>query len=233
MEEEGFYCLGLDADKQQIQSITSNPGQLLWSGIVPQERAGRLVQRLFQEDLWCGWGVRTLSSHHPAYNPISYQLGSVWPHDNSLIAAGLKRYGYHQEANQIAEGIFAAASFFEAGRMPELFGGIKRRTDGFPVPYTDANIPQAWSAGAIFLLIRTLLGLEADAPQQRLIVQPYLPAWLPNLELTNLDVGKSRVKLRFWREGEQTQWEISDLEGELEVCSRLNDSCNESAKLDP
>lgn len=207
MEEEGFYCLGLDNKKQQIKSITSNPGHLLWSGIVPKERASKIVKRLFQPDMWCGWGVRTLSALNPAYNPISYQRGSVWPHDNSLIAAGLKRYGYHQEANRVAEGIFTAASYFEAGRMPELFGGIERRTDGFPVPYTDANIPQAWAAGSIFLLIRTILGLEADAPHRRLRVSPTLPEWLPDLELTNLSVGDATVGLRFWRDGEQTRWD--------------------------
>lgn len=217
MEDEGFYCLGLDNNKQQIQSITSNPGHLLWSGIVPYERAQRLVQRLFQDDMWCGWGVRTLSALNPAYNPISYQLGSVWPHDNSLIASGLKRYGYHQEANRIAEGIFAAASYFEAGRMPELFAGIKRKPDGFPVPYPDANIPQAWAAGSIFLLIRTILGLEADAQQRQLKIQPSLPEWLPDLELTNLDVGDATVALRFWRDGEQTRWQVTDMNGDLQV----------------
>lgn len=217
MDDEGFYCLGLDNKKQQIKSIASNPGQLLWSGIVPPERAQKVKERLFLADMWCGWGVRTLSSHHWAYNPISYQLGSVWPHDNSLIAAGLKRYGYHEEANRIAEGIFAAASFFEAGRMPELFAGIERQADSFPVPYPDANIPQAWAAGSIFLLIRTILGLEADAPNRKLKVQPFLPDWLPDLELTNLSVGSAKVALRFWREGEQTRWQVTDVKGELQV----------------
>ncbi len=217
MEDEGFYCLGLDSKKQQIRSVASNAGHLLWSGIVPSERAKQLVQRLFQADLWCGWGVRTLSSNNPAYNPISYQLGSVWPHDNSLIAAGLKRYGFHQEANRIAEGIFTAASYFEAGRMPELFAGIDRQAENFPVPYPDANIPQAWAAGSIFLLVRTILGLEADAPRQRLRVRPSLPEWLPDLELTNLAVGDAKVALRFWREGEQTRWKITHLSGELQI----------------
>lgn len=220
MEDKGFYCLGLDNNKQQIQSITSNPGHLLWSGIVPKERAKGLVQRLFQPDLWCGWGIRTLSSQNPAYNPISYQLGSVWPHDNAAIAAGLKHYGYHAQANRIAEGIFAAASYFEAGRMPELFGGIERQPNSFPVPYPDANIPQAWAAGSIFLLIRTILGLEANAPQRQLQVHPVLPEWLPDLELTNLSVGDATVALRFWREGEQTQWEVTDLDGELNVSAQ-------------
>ena len=222
MEEEGYYCLGLDSQKQQIGSIASNAGHLLWSGIVPQDRADRLVKRLFQPDLWCGWGIRTLSSLNPAYNPISYQLGSVWPHDNSAIAMGLKQYGYDAEANQIAEGIFAAASYFEAGRMPELFGGIERQPDSFPVPYPDANIPQAWAAGSIFLLIRTLLGLEADAPQKKLMVRPVLPDWLPDLELVNLRVGEAIVSLRFWKEGAETLWEVTQLKGELQVVANYS-----------
>ncbi|MBC8122509.1 MAG: amylo-alpha-1,6-glucosidase [Gemmatimonadaceae bacterium] len=223
MEEEGFYCLGLDSQKQQIRSITSNPGHLLWSGIVPPERARQMVQRLFQPDLWCGWGVRTLSAQNPAYNPISYQLGCVWPHDNSLIAAGLKRYGYDQEANRIAEATFAAATYFESGRMPELFAGIERRAESFPVPYPDASIPQAWAAGSIFFLIRTIVGLEADAPNRRLRVQPALPEWLPDLTLTNLAVGDAKVTLRFWRVGEQSHWEVTDLQGELNVYIDGND----------
>jgi glycogen debranching enzyme len=218
MEEEGFYCLGLDNHKQQIRSITSNPGHLLWAGIVPIDRAKRLAERLFQPDLWCGWGVRTLSSLNPAYNPISYQLGSVWPHDNSFIAAGLKRYGFHAAANRIAEATFAAASYFEAGRMPELFAGIERKPESFPVPYPDANIPQAWAAGSIFFFIRTMLGLDADAANRKLRLHPVLPNWLPDLTLTNLEVGKAKVDLRFWREGEQTRWEITRQVGELEVC---------------
>ena len=220
MEDEGFYCLGLGDRKQQIKSIASNPGQLLWTGIVPKERAQKLVDRLFQTDLWCGWGVRTLSANNPAYNPISYQRGSVWPFDNSFIALGLKQYGYHQRVNQIAEGIFAAAKYFEAGRIPELFGGIERREDNFPIPYTDANIPQAWSAGAIFLLIRTMLGLAADAPQRLLSVCPSLPEWLPDLELTNLLVGDAMVGIRFWREGEQTRWKVTNLMGDLQVIAQ-------------
>jgi len=110
---------------------------------------------------------------------------------------GLKQYGYHQEANQIAEGIFAAASYFEAGRMPELFGGMERKPGQFPVPYPDANIPQAWAAGSIFLLIRAMLGLEANAAERSLTIQPVLPDWLPDLELVNLRVGKATVTLRF------------------------------------
>ncbi len=217
MEDEGFYCLGLDSNKQQIRSIASNAGQLLWSGIVPPERAHQMVQRLFQPDLWCGWGIRTLSATHPAYDPIGYHTGSVWAHDNSFIAAGLKRYGYHTEANQIAEGIFAAASSFQSNQMPELFGGIARSPENFPVPYVDANIPQAWAAGSMPWLISTMLGLQADAPNRRLQVQPMLPDWLPDLQLTNIHVGDAQVDLDFWREGDRTHWKVVRQVGELEV----------------
>jgi glycogen debranching enzyme len=217
MEDEGFYCLGLDGNKQQIRSIASNAGQLLWSGIVPPDRAKRLAQRLFQPDLWCGWGIRTLSAKHPAYDPIGYHTGSVWAHDNSFIAAGLKRYGYHAETNRIAEGIFAAASMFQSNQMPELFGGIERLPENFPVPYVDANIPQAWAAGAMPWLISSMLGLEADAPNRRLQIQPVLPDWLPDLHLTRLNVGDATVDLRFWSEGERTRWEITHLKGKLDI----------------
>ena len=217
MEDEGFYCLGLDGNKQQIRLIASNAGQLLWSGIVPPDRAKQLVERLFQPDLWCGWGIRTLSTKNPAYDPIGYHTGSVWAHDNSFIAAGLKRYGYDAEANRIVEGIFAAASLFQSNQMPELFGGIERQSENFPVPYVDANIPQAWAAGAILWLISSILGLQADAHNRQLQVRPVLPVWLPDLHLTNVNVGDARVDLRFWREDDQTYWQVVNQIGELEV----------------
>ena len=217
MADEGFYCLGLDSNKEQIKAIASNAGQLLWSGIVPRDRAKQMVERLFQPDLWCGWGIRTLSTKNTAYDPIGYHTGSVWAHDNSFIAAGLKRYGYDAEANRITEGIFAAASLFQSNQMPELFGGIERQSENFPVPYVDANIPQAWAAGAILWLISSILGLEADAPNRRLQVRPVLPDWLPDLHLSNVNVGAAKVDLRFWREDQQTYWQVVNQVGELEV----------------
>ncbi|XGV94423.1 MAG: glycogen debranching N-terminal domain-containing protein (plasmid) [Leptolyngbya sp. BL-A-14] len=220
MPDEGFYCLGLDRKKEQIQSIASNAGQLLWSGIVPADRAQQMVERLFQADLWGGWGIRTLSADNPAYDPIGYHTGSVWAHDNAFIAAGLKRYGYHAEANQIAEGIFAAASQFQSHQMPELFGGIERQPESFPVPYIDANIPQAWAAGAMLWLVSSMLGLAADAPNHQLYVQPVLPVWLSDIQLTNLAVGDATVDLRFWREDDQTQWRVLQQTGALTVSTR-------------
>jgi glycogen debranching enzyme len=156
------------------------------------------------------WRWRSLClSKSLSVRRIDYHTGSVWAHDNSFIAAGLKRYGYHAETNRIAEGIFAAASMFQSNQMPELFGGIERLPKNFPVPYVDANIPQAWAAGAMPWLISSILGLVADAPHHRLQVQPVLPDWLPDLHLTHLNVGDATVDLRFWREGERTQWEIT------------------------
>jgi glycogen debranching enzyme len=231
MADEGFYCLGLDSNKEPIRSIASNAGQLLWSGIVPADgadsrygnRAEAMVQRLFQPDLWCGWGIRTLSAKHPAYDPIGYHTGSVWAHDNSFIAAGLKRYGYHAAANRIAEGIFAAASMFQSNQMPELFGGIERRPENFPVPYVDANIPQAWAAGAIPWLISSILGLVADVSNRQLFVQPVLPDWLPDVHLTNVSVGNTKVDLHFWREGNQTLWKVLNPQGDIQVRERHHD----------
>jgi glycogen debranching enzyme len=217
MADAGFYCVGLDSNKAQIRAIASNAGQLLWSGIVPSDRAEQMVERLFQPDLWSGWGIRTLSTQNPAYDPIGYHTGSVWAHDNSFIAAGLKRYGYHGEANRIAEGIFAAASKFQSNQMPELFGGVERESEKFPVPYIDANIPQAWAAGAILWLISTMLGLKADAPNRQLQIQPVLPDWLPDLQLTNVSVGDAKVELRFWIEDAKTHWKVVNQVGKLEV----------------
>ncbi len=208
-EEIGCYAYGLDAQKQQIRTIASNAGHCLWSGIATPQHAARVVERFQQPDMWSGWGVRTLSARNPAYNPFSYQLGSVWPHDNGIIAQGFKRYGFAAEAARVARDISAAASYFTSHRLPELYAGTERRPGTFPVQYLGANVPQAWAAGSTFHLLQALLGLEADAPNQRLYVDPYLPDWLPDVTLHGLTVGTSRVDLRFWCEGEETRWQAT------------------------
>lgn len=209
-EELGFYVFGLDADKRPIRTIASNAGHCLWSGIVPPNRAARVVERLMQKDMWSGWGVRTLSADHPAYNPHSYHNGSVWPHDNAIIAMGFKRYGHAAEAAQIARALSEAASYFALQRLPELYAGIARTPTNFPVQYLGANVPQAWSAGSVFFLISTLLGLEADAPARKLYVDPILPPWLPDLVLRDLWVGQDKLSLRFRRDDEKTHVEVLD-----------------------
>jgi glycogen debranching enzyme len=216
-EEADCYALALDAEKRPAATIASNAGHCLWSGIASPEHATRVVRRFLEDDMWSGWGIRTLSAKNPAYNPFSYQRGSVWPHDNGIIAMGFKRYGFAVEANRVARDIFEAASYHPSYRLPELYAGLARRDSSFPVQYTAANVPQAWAAGSIFQLIQSMLGLRADAPSERLYVHPTLPRWLPELKLTGLRVGQAKLTLRFWRDGDESRWEICEQAGPLEV----------------
>ena len=214
IEAEGCFAYGLDSEKKQITAVASNAGHCLWSGIADQDKAERTARRLLQDDMWSGWGIRTISSKNPAFNPFSYHLGSVWPHDNGIIAAGFKRYGLPQEANQVIRGVFDAARRFEAYRLPEIYAGLKResRTADFPALYPGgANIPQAWASGSVFQMLQTILGIRADAPHKRLYVNPTLPEWLPELQIQRLEVGRCRIDLRFWREGDRSRWEVSKL----------------------
>ncbi len=216
MEGEGCIAFGLDPDKKQITSIASNAGQCLWGGIVDQDKAERTARRLLQEDMWSGWGIRTLSSNNAAYDPFSYQRGSIWPQDNGIIADGFKRYGLANEANQVIKAIFDATERFDAYRPPEVFAGIQRDGDfDFPILYpAGANIPQAWATGSIFHMIRSILGLRADAPHKRLYVRPTLPDWLPDVELHSLRVGPCSLSLRFWREGDNSRWEVGEMQAD-------------------
>jgi glycogen debranching enzyme len=198
-ESEGTYYLGLNGNKDPIETVASNAGHLLSSGIVPPERAGSVVRRLMAPDMWSGWGVRTLSTDHPAYNPFSYHTGSVWPHDNAILAGGFRRYGFDTEAATLARGIFDAASRFVATRLPELFAGLPRQNGSFPVQYLGANVPQAWAAGTILRLVAVLCGIHAssDADGSRLYVHPSLPDWLPELTIHDLRAGSGALTLRF------------------------------------
>ena len=207
-EASGFYAYALDGDKRPVLTVASNPGHCLWSGIVPQERAGRVVARLLAPDMSSGWGIRTLSALHPAYNPHSYHNGSVWPHDNSIIAAGFKRYGFAAEVSKIAHDISYAASHFLLNQVPELYSGIQRDGSNFPVQYLGANVPQAWAAGSAFALLQAMLGILPNAPGGRLYVDPHLPPWLPDMTLLDLRLGQSVLDIRFWREGDSTRFEV-------------------------
>jgi glycogen debranching enzyme len=159
-----------------------------------------------------------LSNQHAAYNPYSYQNGSVWPHDNSLIALGFKRYGFAADVAAIARGISEAASHFESNQLPELYAGIDRSASPFPVQYLGANVPQAWAAGSAFALLQAILGIEQDAPNQRLWIDPALPAWLPDITMLNIPLGAKRFSLRFARNGETTTCEV--LEGDPAIVQR-------------
>jgi glycogen debranching enzyme len=215
-QDEGTYYLGLDGRKRPIESVASNAGHLLWAGAVTSERASAVVARLLEEDMWSGWGVRTLSSEHVSYNPVSYQLGSVWPHDNAIIVNGCARYGKAEAAGRIARALLDAAERFRYGRPPEVFGGIKRDEGSFPVQYLGANVPQAWASGAMIHLVHALLGIEPDAPNKRLRLRPQLPGWLREVELTNLRVGDAWVDLRV--SGDRVA--IKGQRGELEIQHR-------------
>jgi glycogen debranching enzyme len=207
-EESGFYAFMLDGEKRKVLSVASNPGHLLWSGIVPPDRAEHVVARLMAPDMNSGWGIRTLSAENPAFNPYSYQNGSVWPHDNGLIALGFKRYGYAQEIGQIARDISRAAGHFLLNQLPELYSGVQRGDADFPVQYLGANVPQAWAAGSVFALLQAILGIALDAPAGRVFVDPVLPPWLPDITLHDLRLGRRILDIRFWRDGEATRHEV-------------------------
>ncbi len=217
-EEEGFYAYMLDGEKRPVWSVASNPGHLLFSGIVPEDRAARVAARLLAPDMDSGWGIRTLSATHKAYNPYSYQNGSVWPHDNGILAAGLKRYGLFRETAQIARAISGAASHFLLNQVPELYAGLPHQADGFPVQYLGANVPQAWAAGSAFMLVQALLGLEPDAPRGALYIDPWLPPWLPDLTVSDIRLGAHTLDIRFWRDGDTTRHEV--LRGDAALVQR-------------
>jgi glycogen debranching enzyme len=216
-EAEGCYYLGLDGRKRPIESVASNQGHLLWAQAITRERAARVVTRLLEADMWSGWGVRTLSTAHAAYNPLSYQLGSVWPHDNAILAHGFCRYGHGAEAGQIARALFDAAGRFQYRRLPEVYAGLARDEGSFPVQYLGANVPQAWASGAVIHLLGAVLGLEPDASNKRLVLRPALPDWLDEIELNNLRVGEAWIDLRVTQERVSVQGKS----GQLDVSARF------------
>jgi glycogen debranching enzyme len=183
MLERECFALAIDGEGRQVDSITSNIGHLLWSGIVDTDKAPQVVQHLMSDRLFSGWGVRTMAEGEGGYNPIGYHVGTVWPHDNSIIALGLTRYGYRDESARIASGILQAARYFKH-RLPEAFAGYARQRTQFPVEYPTACSPQAWATGAPLLFIRTLLGLEPRG--DRLTVDASLPPEMEWLEIRGL-----------------------------------------------
>jgi glycogen debranching enzyme len=228
-EDEGTYYLGLDGDKRPIASVASNPGHLLWTRAVEPERARRVGARLLRPDMWAGWGIRTLSAEHVAYNPFSYQLGSVWPHDNAIVAAGFRNYGLDAEAAQIARALFDAANQFTSRRLPELFSGLQRDA-GFPVQYLGANVPQAWACAAVVQLIAVLVGLDADAAARSLRLRPALPAWLPDITLEQLTVGDASVDLHITRRADgRHDLDVNNRRGTLEITLDQTDAGERAA----
>jgi glycogen debranching enzyme len=222
-DELGFYAYALDGEKKKVLTVASNVGHCLWSGIVPVERAKKVVERLMAPDMWTGWGIRTLSANNPAFNPYNYQTGSVWPHDNAIIALGFKLYGFGSEAARIAHDISMAASYFRLNHLPELYTVPEREESNFPVQYIGGfgtNAAKAWAAGSAFMLTQALLGFVSDAPRNKLYIDPALPKWLPDLSVYDLRVGRQKLDIRFWREGEDTLFDV--IEGDPKVVERCD-----------
>jgi glycogen debranching enzyme len=216
VEDKKFFAIALQKDRKPAAVISSNPGQALWTGIVDDSRAAATVRGLTAPDMFSGWGIRTLSNKERRANPIGYHLGTVWPHDNSIIAAGLRRYGFDRAAMQVFDGILHAARYFAHYRLPEVFAGFSRKDISVPVRYPVACHPQAWAAGSIPFLLTTLLGLSPEAFHGRLhVVNPMLPKQVNELEFKRIKLGRSSVDLRFRRNGGKVDVEV--LGGDVEV----------------
>ena len=185
----------LDGSKRAVRTVVSNSGHCLWMGILDERRGRAAGRRLMQPDLFNGWGLRVLSDRHPSYDPHSYQRGSVWPHDTVIAAAGLRRYGMTEEAWTILDGLLSAVMCFEDIAMPELFAGLPKSEIAVPVPYRNANVPQAWAAGSVLQMVRILLGLEPDVPAGRVYLDPALPAWCSRMEIRRLRLGRHEMRL--------------------------------------
>jgi glycogen debranching enzyme len=218
LEESDFLALALDGDNHQVAAITSNPGQALWTGIVQRRLAAAVADVLMRNDMFSGWGIRTLSAASNRFNPLGYHLGTVWPHDNSIIAMGFKKYGFEDELNEVATALFDAARSFPYYRLPELYAGSARSIQYTPVPYPVACRPQAWAAGSFPLILQAILGLIPNAPEgELLIVRPRLPYWLDNVQVRNLRVGQGSADLLFSRRGSRTRTEVLAARDRLKV----------------
>jgi glycogen debranching enzyme len=219
-EDLGTYALALDGQKQPCRVHTSNAGQVLFSGIAAPERAAAVTRDLMRPSFFSGWGIRTVAREEPRYNPMSYHNGSVWPHDNSLIAAGFARYGHKEAIDRIFQGMFDAASYMDLRRLPELYCGFQRGRQRGPTLYPVACSPQAWAAGTPLLLLQSSLGLEFNPDRNEILLRkPRLPAFLEGVTLRNLRLGQSAVDLMLRRQGTDVSLQVLRNEGHIKVAA--------------
>lgn len=215
-EEAGFPAFALDGDKQRIETIVSNPGHCLFTGILPPDLARRVAGRLFAPDMYSGWGIRTMSKDERAYNPMSYHNGSVWPHDNAIIAVGLRACRMPHLYTRLVTDLYQAALTFPYFRLPELFCGFTRRGNASPVHYPVACNPQAWAVGAMFQLFQVMLGIFCRGREVH-VVSPHLPEWINELVIRNIAAGDGRVDLEFTRKDDRTYCNVLRVSGPVKV----------------
>jgi glycogen debranching enzyme len=217
-EELGTYALALDGEKRPCRVRSSNAGHCLFTGIAAPDRAERVVRGLLAPEFFSGWGIRTLAATESRYNPMSYHNGTVWPHDNALIAYGASRYGLQDLAVRVLAGLFAAGSYFDLNRLPELFCGFDRQPREGPVPYPVACAPQAWAAGSAFLLVQACLGLVVSGVDRQVWFDwPHLASFVPELRITNLEVAGAVVDLHLVRHGDDVGVNVLRRVGEVSV----------------
>ena len=218
IDDEQFFALALDPDKRRVRAVGSNVGHCVATGIVDRDHLPAVVGRLFAPDLFSGWGVRTLSSNHAFYNPLSYHRGTVWAVEQATIVFGLRRFGFDARALELTHALFELALLYPDFRIPECVGGYARGERPTPGAYPRANTPQLWNASAFPLVMQSMLGLLPLAPVKTLIVDPILPTWMPEIVLRGLRVGDATASLRFWRdEGGRSRWETLHTSGTLHI----------------
>jgi glycogen debranching enzyme len=219
-EDLGTYALALDGQKKPCRVRTSNAGQVLFSGIAAPERADAVTRDLMRPSFFSGWGIRTVAREESRYNPMSYHNGSVWPHDNSLIAAGFSRYGHKDAIDRVFKGLFNAATYMDLRRLPELYCGFQRGRERGPTLYPVACSPQAWAAGTPLLLLQSSLGLEFNPDRNEILLRkPRLPSFLDEVRLHNLRLGHSVVDLMLRRHGNDVSMQVMRNEGKIMVAA--------------
>jgi glycogen debranching enzyme len=214
IDDDACIALAMDPRKRPVAAVSSNIGHCIATGIISDEHLPAVVGRLFAPDMFSGWGIRTLSSEHIAYSPLSYHCGSVWPVEQATIAFGLRRFGFDARALELLHALVDLAQLYPGYRVPECVGGYARGDYSTPGAYPQANTPQLWNATAFSLLVHTVLGLQPVAPLGVLVVSPSLPSWLPDVILEDVRLADAKATIRFWRDaGGRSHAEVLESHG--------------------